>query len=791
MTVDIIGMDSETHLIREGDIIPRMVCCTFDSLSDGVLSRAGNQPGPGNAWGVSNGDSHALDHLMEAWQRAYRQQAELVFHEAPFDICVYMRYCQDIIAGVQWGDVAKAKELYALMWEVLDLSMNIELAGGRPLVHCTILREKLYNLSTHGGIDDYQGRDLTYTLHAVVLNHFGVDISGSKVSMDQHGRIYDSTGKDVTGTPAAAPSWRLRYSELDRVPFQQYPPEAAAYAIEDATWARGIFVKQERLRQPRGHGSMNSESLQVYAGTALRLFSAPGFRIDRQRVNALTTKIDEVYARCDGTLRLNGILRPDGSVNKSVLKDRVTKAWKILERMPMLTDKAKDIACGDEVLVELTGVDPILDIYAERIEFSKLRDAFLPNLQGERVWSNYDTLKETGRVSSYGNSDKGKRKPLYPAVNIQQIPRGDVEKGVLVRECFLPPVEGHVFVSCDYSALELCSVAQVTYTLLGHSVHRDKNLLGYDLHSFLGAGMAATLAPHLVNFTSDRDQAYEAFLANRKADKPFKQDDESPEAQAARKTAKDVKHYRNFAKPTGLGYPGGLGPKTFVTFAKTTYHVHVNEDQSITFRELWRNIYPEMPLFFKWLGTQIDAGNLDSFGGETYWYETQGFNRMRAGAGFCAAANGKSMQSLSSDGAKRGAVCWVARACYGGLPPENPYSMLEGCLPCAFIHDEDIISIPNDDLMTERALLVAQLMVVGQQISMPDVRIAVEPAAMRKWTKSAEPEWVKDEARAQRVWQLVTARGGQQLYDALTQALGSTWKPNMRLLCWDDVHTKN
>ena len=70
-------------------------------------------------------------------------------------------------------------------------------------------------------------------------------------------------------------------------------------------------------------------------------------------------------------------------------------------------------------------------------------------------------------------------------------------------------------------------------------------------------------------------------------------------------------------------------------------------------------------------------------------------------------------------------------------------------------------------------------------------RLAVEPAAMRKWMKAAEPEWIKDEPRAERVRQIVTERGGPQLYEALKQALGDTWKPHMRLLCWDDVHKKH
>ena len=805
--IPLIGFDTETELIGEGNIMPPVVCGTFDMWTEASMSAAGNVYGPGQPWGVGDGDGPMLlDHLLKMFQMAYSRQARVIIQEAPFDLGVVLRYCHDIRSGVRPGDAAKATELYMLIWETLDASMAWELGGhGLPFISDTILREKLYNLSTHGGIDQYpatattSARDLRYTLADLAMTHFGIDMSKSKVTTDMNGRVYNAAGKDITGTAEAGAAWRLRYPELHGYRFADYPKEAAEYAIEDATAARCIWWNQERKRTVRYHGSMNSESLQVASGLALRLYSSPGFYIDQGMVANLRVVIGQVYERCDVGLRLNGVLRPDGSVNQSVLHDRIRTAWRIKGEQPITTgskDKNGDlrISADSEVLEKLRGVDPVVDLYADRSEFAKIQTSFLPNLTGTKVYSNYDTLKETGRVSSYGNSDKSHRKPLYPAVNIQQIPRGqdaDPKKGqieIKVRECFLPP-PGYVMGSHDYAALELCSVAQVTYSLFGYSVHRDKNLAGYDLHSYLGAGMASTLAPQLVDNQVEFDKAYHAFIKNRKAARHLKPDDQSPEAKVLRDFVKEVAHYRNFAKPVGLGLPGGLGQKTLVTFAKTTYGVDMTEDQAGTFKDLWRSIYPEMPEFFRWLQTQVDQYNTHSDGGDLYWYETQGYNRMRAGAGYCAAANGKCMQSLGADGAKR-STAWIARACYGGLPADNPFSILSGCLPLAFIHDENLIAYPETPLLTEQALAASMLMIHALQISMPDVKLGCEPALMRRWTKKAEPEWVKDEARADMVRDYICRTQGVDGYTRLQQALGPTWDPKMRLACWDDVNQK-
>ncbi len=781
--IKICGFDTETHLIAAGDIMPRLVCATFDVADEGLVTPTTQITDTFKAWCIGNGDLDLVLQLLDMFQEVFQRRMIVAIQNASYDLAVCLRFCLDVIEGTQVGDKARAKELFLLIWDVLERSLEDEMAGGRPLVSCTIIREKLSNLSTTGSLDTYQGREARYGLSDLVKSYFGIDISDMKVEMGANGRILDHAGVDITGTPKAGAAWRLRYSELDGVPLDRWPPEALAYAISDSSWGRKIWEVQEGNRRPAGFGSMNSEALQVYADLGLRLYSATGFRLDQARVAKVEGVIDQQLERVRGLLRLNGIERADGTINTKVVSARVEEAWKKLGRHPMLTPSGKAVSSSDAALEHLEGVDPILDLYRERQDVIKIKTAFLPNIHGDRVWSNYDILKETGRTSSYGSSDKARRKPLYPAVNIQQMPRA-----AGVRECFLPP-EGYLLMSGDYSALELCSVAQVTHSILGHSVHREKNLQGYDLHTYLGASMAMSLSPQLVDEATNADAAYAALNAKRKWKVPDEVAGEDPQITQRRAIKKEAAKWRNFAKPVGLGYPGGLGPTTQVSFAKATYGVVMDEDQAGVFRDLWRQTYPEMPEFHRWVEKQTDYSNRDSEGGETYCYETLGLRRFRAGATFCATANGMSMQSLSADGAKR-SVCWLARATMGGLPADNPYSILSDCVPLAFIHDENLLAIPDDELATERSLLASNLMVEAMKLSMPDVLIQADPALMRRWSKDAgDPEWRDDPSRPARVYAaLERIRPG--MADAVADVLGPGYNPAKRLVPWHDLHTE-
>ncbi len=787
----VIGFDTETHLISELQIIPRLVCATFDLAPWNEVTPTTTLTDTRQAWIVPNSDPELVTALTTMFEMTKQRRVHLIIQEASFDLTVALRFAQDVSMGYQFGNRSAGECLYGLIWELLDQSMEDELTGGVPWVHDTIIREKLLNLSTIGGIDEAGGWTLGYGLNDLVKNKFGVSIDKGKVSTDAQGRIYNAAGQDITGTAEAGAAWRLRYCELDGVPLAHWPREAVQYAIDDATWARKVFVVQEQTRAPRGYRSMNSESLQVYAATVLRMMSSVGFPVDREQVERVNARIEAVISTVESNLQVNGIVRGDGSVNQSVLHPRIEAAWAIKQQFPRRTNSGK-ISADDETLEALEGIDPVLDMYRERVGLSKIKTSFMPNLTGGRVWSNYDILKETGRVSSYGNSDKAKRRPLYPAVNIQQIPRKDG-----VRECFLPPTgeptlpcavpPNWVLCSMDYSALELCSVGQVTYSLFGFSVHREKINAGYDLHSYLGSGMAMPLAPHVVDGTSDHELAYMALRKYAKAKLPD-DDDVSEMAELIRKMRKEAGSWRNFAKPTGLGYPGGLGPATLVTFAKATYGVEMTEQQALAFRDLWHAIYPEMKPFFAWVNKQTDTQKPSD---GLYVYETQGFNRFRAGASYCATANGKAMQSLSADGAKR-ATAWMGRACFGGLDKSSPYFLLNGSLLAAFIHDELLTAFPDDVLLTERCLLGSNLMVEAMRKSMPDVKITVEPACMRRWTKAAEAEYVDSPGRGEQVEAAIThLYGGTPPPEWIAQfyeALGPGYNPNRRIIPWDDAH---
>jgi len=181
-----VGWDTETHLIAQGAVIPRKVCSSFDLAPVGSLD-------PGRNWVVTNADPTLITSLLSMWQQAYAGVYRIIIHNAAFDVTVLLRYCQDIINGSQVGDVDAAKELYALIWDVLNRSMDNEFnKTGDILVSDTLIREKLHNLSTYGTLDTAGAREARYSLADLVWKYHRVDIKAKKITTDAAGRIYDA-----------------------------------------------------------------------------------------------------------------------------------------------------------------------------------------------------------------------------------------------------------------------------------------------------------------------------------------------------------------------------------------------------------------------------------------------------------------------------------------------------------------------------------------------------------------------------------------------------------------------
>lgn len=737
------GYDSETHLIgMRGGIIPRFVCASFARLDE--------------AWVWSNADYEVLKAIWDMCEDALAGKNCICIQNAAFDITVLLRYAQDIINGEQIiaGDrkqwVEAAHGIRLMLWEIMERNIDRELANQPLILSDTLIRERLYSLSTDGTTD------VKSSLADLVMKYYNIDLSVEKTDPN---------------------AWRLRYSELDGMHANVWPKEAYDYALMDAVYARDIKQHQSTFIQPHGEGSARSESLQIYADVTLRLATSHGFEVDRAKAAEVTERMAaEVTPEKLDLLIRSGILRNNNSIDTKKLHAEIERTCNENGLVVRMTKKG-NIQAGDEILEEIAHFSPILTQYQHRQDFNKMLTAFMPKLRNSVIYANYDVIKETGRTSSYGSDESKKSKiPAYPALNIQQIPRGDEKKGIAIRECFKAR-PGYVLCSTDYSALELCSVGQVTKMLFGDSVHADRVNQGYDMHSFLGSAIAAMTEGDLVaRQEPGTEESYREFLnAVKRGDNDaspeyleflmtFKPDGKTWEKKDAVKNR--AKHFRTMAKPTGLGYPGMLGPKTFMTFAKVTYGVEVSFEEATELRNMWRTIYPEAMSMKNWVEGQkfgkkyiIDLGkNVD-----TYAYETPGFDRFRAHATYNAAANGMFMQSLSADGAKL-AGCWIARAMYGGLPSDHTWRILEGCRILAFIHDEYITELPDDEWTTERALLIAHIQCLAMKQVMPDITFSinagdfpdhdakpsVEPALMYSWTKAADPVWerLSDEADA-------------------------------------------
>ena len=579
--------------------------------------------------------------------------------------------------------------LEPLIWQALE--------DGR--ITDTRIREKLLNLSTTGRMDEIvlpngDTKPLKYHLAELVKHHLGDNLDEEK------------SGEET---------WRLNYHLLSELSADQYPEDARRYAINDAKYTYYIYENQaERVQNA---GSLKTEFFHTAADFCLKYLTDRGFRIDQEGVEKLLEELKKEIAPEKLSLLVEeGVLRPPvparpykthpnkftkpkpASINKKRLIEIVKEVAEANGVELRYTDKGA-VSADAQMLRELADFSPVLKQYQDRQKVNRLITTELPKLDAPEVFPEYDVLKETGRTSSYGGK-------LYPSTNIQQIdPRA--------RHLFLPR-EGKVLVSIDYDAIELVSLAQTLLDLFGYSKLAELLQQGKDPHAYLGAHLAVHLDENFKKKYADKDseELYKIFVA-------LKHSDDEDER-------KFYKHWRKFAKPVGLGYPGGLGAATMVKFAKATYGVVVTEDEARTLKDLWFMTFPEMQDYFQYINQLGDIN--DEFSYKTILGMT------RAGASYCAAANGVGLQSRTAEGAKI-AIFKLVRACYDWTQNSILYNQ---AWPLAFIHDEIILEIVENKYMTEVADEAAKLWREGMQMVMSKIPVKAQPALMRRWDKRAE-----------------------------------------------------
>ena len=729
----IMGWDTETHRISAQALHPRIVCVQTSINGDAsVVCRC-------------EADFEAtLDLVMDAEENIVR-----VAHNLSFDLGV----------------------LCAHNPEYIPLAFNLIDKG---LVTCTAIREKLLNLTTHGNIDYMNVGDsnsrVGYRLADLVKRYFGVDIV--KVEIKADGQIVGD-----------ADAWRINFDVLEDLPVSEWPQDAIDYAASDAVYAEAVYAKQEEVRQATivsaGHDPFATESFRVGVDFALGFLTSRGVATDPDRVAQVEAMLAEQLSP-EKTARLlqTGILRPEqtprpfangaknheegcdrkacecpvrmtagkaSSIDKGAISKHVTdladaRPDDFVLKYTDPTDKFPDgqLSVDADWLQEYAHKDPVLVEYKHRQYLQKLVTTEIPRMKDQEgnvapvVRADFDVLKETGRTSSRAGK-------LYPSFNGQNVdPR--------VRGCYVPRA-GFALFSADYSSMELGTLAQTCINLFGHSKLGEIINAGIDPHAYLAAQLALHLDEDFAQAlleegvdTSDRDAVFAEFDSLRENED----------------TVRFFDHYRKFSKPTGLGYPGGLGADTFVTYAKGTFGVEVDRETAVLLKDIWKQTFPEMAEYFTYVNqnakdelngarrvtvTKIDPETKQKTVQEKwldrYMYKTP-MGLVRMACDYCSCCNGMGLQSPSAEGALLGLYNLV-RECYDKTRGSILYGKV---FPTLFIHDENFgeVEISTPEEMTALMRRVETLMVDAMRVVTPDVRAAAQTVLMSRWDKYAKPK---------------------------------------------------
>ncbi len=718
----LLAADTETPPIRHLDIAPRPICLSsYDGREAGL---------------IANGDPYfvdALEHVLK--------QETVWCNAGGFDL-----------------------PAISFQYEHLVPLVCTALAEGR--VHDVKILEKLLTLATHGNmrfrvLPNGVALPIKYDLSSLAKRYLGKDRSAQKGTEQDTIRASKSKRdeeEDDALAEARGDLWRYNYDQLDGWRAEEYPPEARDYAIEDSLDTYAIYLAQLPKLQAayRTHGlefTSQVETLHVSAAYYLTVTSGFGVSVDLPAVEELRQSVEAQLS--DEALPLliaSGVLRPSqparkakarrhdpgclkkgcgcgypeiaavpSSKNLAVLHELITHVSRENGLPVKLTETGRVSAAAD-VLEELAPLNEVLHEFQFRESLQKLVTTEIPRMSASVVHPHYNELVSSGRTSCSATK-------LYPSGNIQNVdPRA--------RRCYVPSVPGWFLLSVDYGGMELVTLAQTVYSLFGHSTLRDQINAGVDPHSYLGAQLAMALAPEFRAYcqaegATSRDQQYALFIALKK----------SPEET---EEFKFFVHYRTLAKPTGLGYAGGLGPDTFIVYAKGQYGVKIDRDTAVLCREVWRETYPEMPNdYFPFLTRvlrDVDNTRTEVIEGrpvtkQRFWYHTP-LGMLRRGCSFTEGANGLALQSPGAELAKLGLIA-VARKCFDHSQAWAYYQLYR---LLAFIHDE-LLGEVAPHVAHEVATEVQRIMVEAGQAVVPDVKLTAEAALMLRWSKSAKPRY--------------------------------------------------
>lgn len=416
-------------------------------------------------------------------------------------------------------------------------------------------RDFLYDLVDRGKVRD------TYILHK--LYHLGtIGYVPFKASLAHLSETY------INVVLEKSDDVRLTFEQYKGKPIKDIPIEHLEYGAKDAIATFDIYLALiSRVSSIDKMGTLLSHDIQVKGDIALFHTHKNGIGFDlRARDKWMLDMEAKLEAESDVLASWGWVRGLKGLQDRY---EQIVKLLGIADELPR-TNKG-DISSKGEDLEPFKHI-PFVEAY---IKFHELEKAtsFVRDITEGRVHPRYNLLVNTGRTSC--------SKP-----NFQQLPKVGG-----VREMFRAS-KGNTFIITDYNAIELATLAQVTYDRYGKSAMRDRINAGECLHYYYASVMHEC-------------------------------------------DVKDVsKKQRQEAKAANFGFPGGLGIDTFIQFS-AGYGLELTSQKASKMRNTWFKAFPEMDMYM-----QGEVGHVFTRTG-----------RRRANTSYCAEKN-TPFQGLAADGGK-------------------------------------------------------------------------------------------------------------------------------------------
>jgi DNA polymerase I-like protein with 3'-5' exonuclease and polymerase domains len=343
-------------------------------------------------------------------------------------------------------------------------------------------------------------------------------------------------------------TWRKKFNELAEIPLSQWPKEAVDYALKDAENTYHIY-KRQRVRAYKESYTLPTEFEESRADFCLKLMSAWGIKIDTDKVDDLwNTSCNrmEILAK---DLIASGIAEkkknknieryiPSIKQNLKITRNFIEQSYKsvLIPRTPK-----GEIKTDEKVLKDCD-----LPVLKNMLEFKKLQktcNTYLTKMQDGIIHTSFWAIGAESNRTSSSNP------------NLQNLPRLPG-----VRECFIPR-EGHVFLSCDFDAQEMRTLAQTCLDICGYS------------------------------------RLSEAYQKNRHFD---------PHMEFALSLGDEK--YRQYAKTANFGFPGGLSADSFVSYANGR-GIEITREEAYKLRNNWFKQWPEMNDYFTHIQSLVGWSN--------------------------------------------------------------------------------------------------------------------------------------------------------------------------------------